>query len=291
MVAEGYHQAAQSISVRQLVSGQRTKGTPVTFAAVGDVHGAMHAMVRLLEDWETTHRRHIDFVLQVGDFEPHRHHADLDSASIPKQYRHLGDFPDFAAGRARLDWPIYFIGGNHEPYGFLETMPNGGLAAPNCHYLGRVGRVQIGGLSIVGLTGIYSELGLAGRPPLHAMAHKKKKLYTYFSEEDIERVISFGRADVLVLHEWPRGAIAPQQEEGLRGMRRSSRPAEVGSDLARLVVDAFRPKLIVAGHMHWRHRSRIGDSAFAAMGHIDTGPDALGVFEVHDDGRIVEIVD
>ena len=63
------------------------------------------------------------------------------------------------------------------------------------------------------------------------------------------------------------------------------------TDLSRLVVDALRPKLVVAGHMHWRHRSRIGGSAFAAMGHIDTGPDALGVFEVGDDGGIVEIVD
>jgi hypothetical protein len=42
--------------------------------------------------------------------------------------------------------------------------------------------------------------------------------------------------------------------------------------------------------MHWRHRSRIGPSAFAAMGHIDTGKDALGVFEARADGSIVEIV-
>ena len=188
-----------------------SRRAPVTFAAVGDVHGAMHAMVRLLDGWETAHRRHIDFVLQVGDFEPHRHEADLESASIPTKYRDLGDFPDFAAGRARFDWPIYFIGGNHEPFGFLESMPNGGLAAPNCRYLGRVGRVEVGGLTVVGLTGIYSELGLGGRPPRHAMARTKKKLYAYFSEEDVERAISHGRADVLVLHEWPRGAIQPDQ--------------------------------------------------------------------------------
>jgi hypothetical protein len=53
--------------------------------------------------------------------------------------------------------------------------------------------------------------------------------------------------------------------------------------------DSLRPKLVVAGHMHWQHRSRIGPSAFAAMGHIDTGKDALGVFEARADGSIVEI--
>jgi hypothetical protein len=41
--------------------------------------------------------------------------------------------------------------------------------------------------------------------------------------------------------------------------------------------------------MHWRHRSRIGGAAFAALAHIDAGPEALGVFEERADGSIVEL--
>jgi Icc-related predicted phosphoesterase len=246
-------------------------------------------MVQLLNRWELQHQRRIDFVLQVGDFEPHRDEHDLATASIPKEYRDLGDFPDFHQGKATFNWPIYFIGGNHEPYGHLEQFPKGGELAPNCHYWGRVQRREISGLSVVGLTGIFSERGLLGRPPLRALTNTKKKLYTYYTEEEVARAANFGRADVLILHEWPRGAIETTQQQEMVGMRRARSPENVGSECARRVVDALRPKLIVAGHMHWRHRSRIGWSMFAAMGHIDTGPDALGVFEACADGTIIEL--
>lgn len=268
-----------------------TTASPITatFAAVGDVHGAMHAMERLLDAWELEQRRRIDFVLQVGDFEPHRNQSDLDSASIPKKYRSVGDFPDFHEERAAFRRPVYFIGGNHEPYGHLETIPKGGQVAPNCHYLGRVGQKRISGISVAWLGGIYSDRGLAGRPPLSALPTAKKKLYAYFSQAEAERAMHFSKTDVLILHEWPRGAIRPEQAHEVANRRRARDAEAVGNELAKSIVDRLRPKLIIAGHMHWRHRSHIGLSRFAAMGHIDTGPDALGVFEARQSGDIVEL--
>ena len=41
------------------------------FAAVGDVHGHMHRMVRCVQDRAARARRVPAFVLQVGDFELH----------------------------------------------------------------------------------------------------------------------------------------------------------------------------------------------------------------------------
>jgi hypothetical protein len=255
---------------------------------VGDVHGKMHAMVRLLETWERRNRRPLDFVLQVGDFEPHRHARDLDGASIPKKYRSLGDFADFYEGRSAFRWPTYFVGGNHEPYGFLETLPGGGEIAPGCHYLGRVGRLERNGLVIVGLTGIYKEDAFSDRPSFREGAPVPKKALTYFCERDIDRALAFGRADVLVIHDWPAGAITADQRGDVLGRRRALAPEAIGNPWARVLVDHLSPKLVVAGHMHWRHRSRIGPSLFAALGHIDTGPDALGVFTVREDGAIDE---
>lgn len=268
---------------------QAAGGRGPTFAAVGDVHGGMHRMTALLDAWEVRHARHIDFVLQVGDFEPHRDTADLASASMPAKYRDLGDFPDFHHGLASFAWPVVFIGGNHEPFGFLEQMPRGGRVAPHCQYLGRVGRIELGGLVIVGLTGIYADAHYDGRPPAHAISGANKKRFAYFSEADVATALAYGSADVLMLHEWPRGAIAEDQRATVAGRRKVSDPAIVGNEPARRIIDRLRPKLIVAGHMHWRHRSRIGGSAFAAMAHIDAGEDALGVFEVRQDGEIVEI--
>jgi hypothetical protein len=249
----------------------------------------MHAMVRLLDEWEREHGRALDFVLQVGDFEPHRHAQDLDTASIPRKYRALGDFGDFFNGDASFRWPVYFIGGNHEPYGFLETMPDGGEVAPGCHYLGRVGRLERDGLVIVGLTGIFKEAAFSGRPPCRDFDRASKKDFTYFSEKDVRRALAFGRADVLVVHDWPVGAIEPGQRHEVGGHRRALVPEAVGNPWARALVDRLLPKLVVAGHMHWRHRSRIGASQFAALGHIDTGRDAIGVFAVRDDGAIEEL--
>jgi len=49
----------------------------INFAAVGDVHGHMDRCVAMLESWEKTNNKSLSFVLQVGDFEPHRDNADL----------------------------------------------------------------------------------------------------------------------------------------------------------------------------------------------------------------------
>jgi hypothetical protein len=197
-----------------------------------------------------------------------------------------------AGGRAVFPWPVWFIGGNHEPYGFLDTMPEGGTVAPNCHYLGRAGRVELGGLQIVGLSGIFSPSRLAGRPPVSEIARTKKKLYTYFTEEDVSRALVAGPADVLVVHDWPRGAVDPADHPELVGKRRYSLPDGPGNEYARLLVDLLQPRLVLAGHLHWSYRSWMSHrTRFAALGHIDTGRDAFGVFRVDPAGTIVEIAE
>ena len=55
----------------------------VFFAAVGDVHGHMNRMVNDLRHATEVFHRQFDFVLQVGDFEPHRDEADLATMAAP----------------------------------------------------------------------------------------------------------------------------------------------------------------------------------------------------------------
>ncbi|MDJ0554323.1 MAG: metallophosphoesterase [Microcoleaceae cyanobacterium MO_207.B10] len=90
----------------------------IYFAVVGDVHGHIYKMIGLLQNWENYSGQKLTFILQVGDFEPHRNEADLATMDAPTKYRKLGDFPDFYEQRSIFPWPIWFIGGNHEPYGF-----------------------------------------------------------------------------------------------------------------------------------------------------------------------------
>ncbi len=89
---------------------------PIYFAAIGDVHGDIYTMLGLLQNWETKHQKKLSFVLQVGDFEPHRDLSDLGTIDTPTKYKKLGDFADFYHNKAEFPYPIYFIGGNHESY-------------------------------------------------------------------------------------------------------------------------------------------------------------------------------
>lgn len=249
------------------------------FAAVGDVHGHMLAMVRLLARWEQQHRARLQFVLQVGDFEPHRHQADLATMAAPRKYRKLGDFPAFHRGEAAFPWPVYFIGGNHEPYGFLDQVPEGGTIAENCHYLGRVGRVELCHLRIVGLSGIYHPGGfVTPRPGIARLNETSNKAYTCFLESEVEQALAYGKADVLLLHDWPAGLIEQP----------------VPNEYAWLLVEGLRPRLVLCGHMHARHGQRLslpgnGVAEFCGLGSVEQGSAALAVFRIERDGVLTEV--
>ena len=172
------------------------------FAVVGDVHGDHWAMIRQLCGWGKARKKSLDFVLQVGDFEPHRDETDLVTMAAPAKYRDLGDFPAFARGDAQFPWPVYFIGGNHEPYGFLEILPDGGEVAPRCHYIGRAGLVEIGALRVAGLSGIFQpHLFNEKRPDVAQFGSKSNKDWIGWNEGDIEELLTLGRADIFLLHE------------------------------------------------------------------------------------------
>ena len=48
------------------------------------------------------------------------------------------------------------VGGNHEATNHLWELYYGGWVAPNIYYLGHAGVINIGGIRIAGLSGIFS---------------------------------------------------------------------------------------------------------------------------------------
>lgn len=247
----------------------------LTFALVGDVHGFTKAMVRQVQALEQRIQRSFDFVAQVGDFEPHRHEDDLRTMAAPTKYKQLGDFPDFMRGWATFPWPVYFIGGNHEPYGWLEHYPLGFELIPNCSYLGRVGTIQLGGLRLSGLTGVFeSELYEQPRPSVQEIDHVSNKHFIGYNEADLDQLLELPRPDVLLLHEWP---------EGLTQDRKYAHRA-AGSEQARLLIELLKPSLVACGHMHRRHHAfwehPDGTSTeIMCLGHIRDGEQAVAAYE------------
>lgn len=262
-----------------------TLGSPgFYFAAVGDVHGRMNRMVSFLQSWTKTAHRELAFVLQVGDFEPHRDEADLATMAAPARYKHLGDFADYHQNRRRFPWPVYFIGGNHEPHGHLDATPEGALVATNCQFLGRVGVVEPRGLRVVGVSGIHEEAGFQKpHPPLSLLGTVSLKDFTCFNEEDIDRALSLERADVLLVHDWPSGIIATEDRGDFEQQRRSPNAEAVGNDYARLVAEALEPRLVLCGHLHKRYRGTLAHasgrvSQVCCLASVEQGADAFAVF-------------
>lgn len=133
----------------------------VHFAAVGDVHGQFSLLSKKLEETSQKHGITLDFVLQVGDIECHRHEEDLASMAAPAKKRTLGDFwKSCQHDNFYLEQhPMYFIGGNHECYGWLDNESHYQEreankkecsaqeafleVAPNVFYLGRAGYLPL----------------------------------------------------------------------------------------------------------------------------------------------------
>jgi lariat debranching enzyme len=272
-----------------------TSSANILFAAVGDVHGKMQAMVDLLEAWESRAGQHIAFVLQTGDFEPHRNEADLETMAAPSKYKQVGDFPHFAAGHSDFPWPVHFIGGNHEPYGFLDQFPHGARIAPNCHYLGRVEATCLAGLRIVSLTGVFREKDYhSTRPAVDYMNRISNKVFTAFTETDIERALSFGAADVLVLHDWPADIVTPADLSRVEQQCRRLRYKQLGNAYSRLLVELLNPQLVLCGHMHMRYETELETSdgtisRIYCLGRVEQGRDGFAVFGITPTGKIIEV--
>ncbi len=246
------------------------------FGVLGDVHGAHWRAIELVQGWRRKSGRKLDFLLQVGDFEPHRDQNDLDSMAAPQKYRTLGDFSQILQGGG-YPVPLFFIGGNHEPYSWLETLPGGGEIGANCTYLGRAGAREIQGLRVAYLGGIWQgETFSRARPAVSQFGILPNKTWIGWNESDIETLLESGRAEVLVLHEWPlvfegRGALNHDISNG-----ESAKWLE-------LVIESLRPGLTVCGHAHFRwsgsFKARFGAIPVECLGKVEAGRGALAVFE------------
>lgn len=240
-------------------------------AVVGDVHGEMWAMVRLLCGWEKSRRLTIDAVLQVGDFEPHTSAEYLATMAAPAKYRKMGDFSLFASGQAEFPWPVHFIGGNHEPYGFLDQIPGGGQVARNCFYAGRAGASEICGLRVAFLSGVFvARLFAHERPALADFATRSNKEYIAWNKGDIEILMASGRADVLILHEWP-----PIPYDG-----RARGDEESGMKYLEVALESLRPRRIFCGHTHFCWSGRWRGARVKCLAKIESGRDGFLVYEV-----------
>jgi lariat debranching enzyme len=234
---------------------------------VGDVHGEFERLAEL-----SARHAPLDAILAVGDVEANRDDTDAAGVHSPAKYRRTGQFPFVLEGLLDLGAPLYFIGGNHEPWPALDAAgpgPWGGGA----HFLGRAGVADVLGLRVAYLSGIHSPR-LTDRPRARRESVKDRTYYLADEVAQVRRAAGKG-VDVLLTHDWPAGITGP-----FRG-----RP--VGRPELRALCERIRPRWYFCGHMHHRHTATIGPTGVVCLAHIRDGAAAAVVL----DRQTLELVD
>ncbi|MBW3004535.1 metallophosphoesterase [Candidatus Woesearchaeota archaeon] len=213
----------------------------VTFAIFGDIHGRQDMMYETALQWEQENQAQIDGVLQVGDFNTARTKEDLRHHYAPPKYQCVGDFPQYFAGLKQAPFLTIFIGGNHEAWGFLQQHNDGGFVAPNIYYLGRAGQIDVKGVKVSGLTGVFKTDKF--KTPLETEPCYDWK---YYRAEDIKK-LEGKDTDILLFHDWIKPVsgieISREQHVPQRVMKGNPTPA-------RNLVSTLKPKHVFMGHLH-----------------------------------------
>ncbi len=183
----------------------------------------------------------------------------------------------FAHGGARLPRPMFFIPGNHEDFHLVDALESGALSLPGSRMLtaGAVEHLQLGDRSV-------SVMGL-GRIAPPAARSRPATNPKYFTDRDVARVGEAGShspPDILLLHESP--------ELLVEGQGRT-----FGSAVLSELVRCLRPKLVLAGHMHFEFRAAIDGIPVIGLGYGAAGRYAVIEFDLSVsfeslDGRVPE---
>ena len=100
-----------------------------------------------------------------------------------------------------------FIGGNHEASNYLQELPYGGWVAPNIYYLGYAGVINVNGVRIAGISGIYKGFDYyKGHFEYSPFDNSTKRSVYHVRQLEVFRLKQLtGQVDIAMSHDWPRG--------------------------------------------------------------------------------------
>lgn len=124
-------------------------------AIEGCTHGELEKTYQTIKQIEEREGQKVDLLLCCGDFQSTRNLSDLACMAVPDKYKSMCSFYKYYSGEAIAPVLTIFIGGNHEASNYLQELAYGGWVAPNIFYLGYAGVVEVNGVRIGGLSGIY----------------------------------------------------------------------------------------------------------------------------------------
>lgn len=239
------------------------------FVILGDVHGSFSRVAEVLHEAESLLGK-VDAALCVGDLEPNRNARDAAGVATGKGHRRwVGEYPRVLRGEIELPAPLWFIGGDHEPWATLDSRGPGEIS-PGIHFMGRAGVRDVCGLKVAFISGVR---GIATEGDIFSR-HGRDERACWVRAEMIalERAIrKHERIDVLMSHDWPDEVLG-----------------EAGDpELLRMSALSEAP-LHVCGHRHRRAESTESDQTVLALADV-TSPGGWAAFVRKTNGKIEQV--
>ena len=214
----------------------------------------------------------MDLLLCCGDFQSTRNLSDLSCMACPDKYKSMCSFYKYYSGEAIAPVLTVFIGGNHEATNYLQELAYGGWVAPNIFYLGYAGVVEVNGVRIGGLSGIYKVTvqhvkyiyicSLQGRDYL--LGHFEKPPYDdnscrsayHIRNLEIFRLKQLENhpPDIMLSHDWPGKVYNHGDVDRLLRFKKHFRDDveqdRLGSPPTRDLMDTLKPSYWFSAHLH-----------------------------------------
>ncbi|XP_046492436.1 lariat debranching enzyme isoform X1 [Neodiprion pinetum] len=176
-------------------------------AVEGCAHGELEIIYDTILQLEKIDGKKIDLLICCGDFQSTRNLNDLHCMAVPDKYKDMCTFYKYYSGEKIAPILTIFIGGNHEASNYLQELPYGGWVATNIYYLGYAGVINVAGIRIAGISGIYKShnwmQGHYEKPP-----YTDKTLRSVYHTRNLEifriKQIS-SHIDIFLSHDWPSG--------------------------------------------------------------------------------------
>lgn len=226
-------------------------------AVEGCTHGELEKTYETLKQIEEQDGRKVDLLLCCGDFQSTRNLSDLACMACPDKYKEMCTFYKYYSGEAIAPLLTIFIGGNHEATNYLQELAYGGWVAPNIYYLGYAGVLNVNGVRIGGISGIFKGFdylhGHYERPPYDSSTQRSAY---HIRNTDVFRLKQLAKSapQVMMSHDWPRGVTKHGNTQKLlrykKHFREEVEEDRLGSGPTREILDAVQPEYWFAAHLH-----------------------------------------
>lgn len=249
-------------------------------AVEGCAHGELDKIYDTIDQLQKQNRIVIDLLIICGDFQSVRNLADLQCMAVPPKYRKLNTFYKYYSGVKKAPILTIFVGGNHEASNYLSELPYGGWVCPNIYYLGYANVINIGGLRIAGLSGIFKGRDyLKGHYECPPYDEGSKKSVYHVRNIDVFRLKQIKKPiDIFVSHDWPTGVYNFGNKDDLLRQKPFFKDEvsnnSLGSKPNEELLMKLKPSFWFAAHLHCKFAAVVphdtdGDTVFTKFLALD----------------------